>query len=102
LTKQPELDCVFKGKITAQGKLLLQDSLQVAEVGGQQKADKLTFLDRRVFLFEQVLIFSEEILDKKKSDLSCPEYCCKQYLRVCLAYFFCTDCTDFSVRHLNK
>lgn len=72
----------FEGKVTAQGKLLLQDSLQVAEVSGQVKLDKLNFFDRRVFLFEQVIIFSEEIFDKKKSDLSSPEYRCKQYLRI--------------------
>nr|XP_061838372.1 triple functional domain protein-like isoform X2 [Nerophis lumbriciformis] len=52
----------FDGKMVAQGRLLLQDTFMVSDaessVLGRMK-------ERRVFLFEQLLIFSEP-LDKKK------------------------------------
>ncbi|KAK3082713.1 hypothetical protein FSP39_003330 [Pinctada imbricata] len=47
----------FDGKITAQGNLLLHDTLLVAEVM-QNKGDQ-KFKERRVFLFDQIIIFSE-------------------------------------------
>jgi triple functional domain protein len=74
----------FQGKITAQGKLILQDSLLVAEQSGQTRSDKVQFHERRVFLFEQIIIFSEEISDKKRSNLSSPEYVFKQSIKVCI------------------
>ncbi|CAG5125660.1 unnamed protein product, partial [Candidula unifasciata] len=68
----------FDGKITAQGKLLLQDTLLVSEVssGGQQK-----FKERRVFLFEQIIIFSE-MIESKKDNFSNPTYIYKNSLKV--------------------
>jgi len=73
-----------QGKIMAQGKLLLQDSLLVAEHSVQTKSEKLQFHERRVFLFEQIIIFSEEISDKKRNNLSNPEYVFKQSIKVCI------------------
>ncbi|ESO86296.1 hypothetical protein LOTGIDRAFT_220800 [Lottia gigantea] len=68
----------FDGKITAQGKLLLQDTLLVAEVSpsGQQK-----FKERRVFLFEQIIIFSE-MTEKRKGDFSNANYVFKNSVKV--------------------
>ncbi|XP_064646133.1 triple functional domain protein-like isoform X3 [Lineus longissimus] len=55
----------FNGKITAQGKLLSQETLMVAEVvqGQQQK-----FKERRIFLFEQIVIISE-VIEKKRGNI---------------------------------
>uniref|UniRef100_A0A2C9L4D8 DH domain-containing protein n=1 Tax=Biomphalaria glabrata TaxID=6526 RepID=A0A2C9L4D8_BIOGL len=66
----------FDGKITGQGKLLLQDTLSVAEVtsAGQQK-----FKERRVFLFEQMIIFSE-MIERKKGMFSNATYIYKNSL----------------------
>ncbi|KAK6165753.1 hypothetical protein SNE40_022615 [Patella caerulea] len=68
----------FDGKITAQGKLLLQDTLLVAEVTptSQQK-----FKERRVFLFEQIIIFSE-MTEKRKGDFSNANYVFKNSVKV--------------------
>ncbi|XP_061544755.1 rho guanine nucleotide exchange factor 25 isoform X2 [Phycodurus eques] len=67
----------FEGKITAQGKLLQQDTFSVSEQEG-------CFLsrpkERRVFLFEQLVIFSEPI-DKKKG-FSLPGYNFKNSIKV--------------------
>ncbi|XP_061641423.1 rho guanine nucleotide exchange factor 25 isoform X1 [Phyllopteryx taeniolatus] len=67
----------FGGKITAQGKLLQQDTFSVSEQEG-------CFLsrpkERRVFLFEQLVIFSEPI-DKKKG-FSLPGYNFKNSIKV--------------------
>ncbi|XP_048454980.1 rho guanine nucleotide exchange factor 25-like [Rhincodon typus] len=65
----------FKGKLTAQGKLLQQDTFLVTEqVSGVLSRSK----ERRVFLFEQILIFSE--LLKKGS--SRPMYQFKNSIKV--------------------
>ncbi|XP_061833636.2 rho guanine nucleotide exchange factor 25 isoform X1 [Nerophis lumbriciformis] len=67
----------FEGKITAQGKLLQQDTFAVSEQeGGLLSRAK----ERRVFLFEQLLIFSEPI-DKKKGS-SLPGYTFKNSIKV--------------------
>ncbi|KAL5006006.1 hypothetical protein ScPMuIL_017164 [Solemya velum] len=70
----------FDGKITAQGKLLLQDTLLVTEMSstspGQPK-----FKERRVFLFEQIIIFSE-MTEKKKGNLSNANYVFKNSVKV--------------------
>jgi hypothetical protein len=68
----------FDGKLTQQGKLLLQDTLLVSEVtaGGQQK-----FKERRVFLFEQIIIFSE-MIERKKGNFSNASYIFKNSLKV--------------------
>ncbi|XP_076313108.1 LOW QUALITY PROTEIN: triple functional domain protein-like [Tachypleus tridentatus] len=65
----------FDGKITAQGKLLLQGSLLVVEPvsGGKAK-------ERQVFLFEQIIIFSESV--GQKTQFSNPVYIYKNHLQV--------------------
>uniref|UniRef100_A0A8C1YA37 Trio Rho guanine nucleotide exchange factor a n=1 Tax=Cyprinus carpio TaxID=7962 RepID=A0A8C1YA37_CYPCA len=67
----------FDGKIIAQGRLLLQDTFMVAEPdGGLLNRMK----ERRVFLFEQIVIFSEP-LDKKRGFLM-PGYLYKYSIKV--------------------
>lgn len=67
----------FQGKIVAQGKLLLQDTFLVTE----QDAGLLPRCkERRVFLFEQIVIFSEP-LDKKKG-FSMPGFLFKNSIKV--------------------
>ncbi|XP_040060591.2 rho guanine nucleotide exchange factor 25 isoform X1 [Gasterosteus aculeatus] len=65
----------FEGKITAQGKLLQQDTFCVSEQETGSRAK-----ERRVFLFEQLVIFSEPI-DKKKG-FSLPAYTFKNSIKV--------------------
>uniref|UniRef100_A0A4W3IC27 Rho guanine nucleotide exchange factor 25 n=1 Tax=Callorhinchus milii TaxID=7868 RepID=A0A4W3IC27_CALMI len=67
----------FDGKIIAQGRLLLQDTFLVVD----QDAGLLSrSKERRVFLFEQIAIFSEP-LDKKKG-FSMPGYLFKNNIKV--------------------
>jgi hypothetical protein len=81
----------FEGRITAQGRLLLQDTLLVlepedtAKQSGKKKADpgkdKDTKLkERRVFLFQQIIIFSEMIGSSKK--FTSPRYIYKCDIKV--------------------
>ncbi|XP_028654492.1 rho guanine nucleotide exchange factor 25 isoform X1 [Erpetoichthys calabaricus] len=67
----------FEGKITAQGKLLQQDTFSVME---QDCGFLSRARERRVFLFEQIVIFSEPI-DKKKG-FSLPGYNFKSSIKV--------------------
>ncbi|XP_057701126.1 rho guanine nucleotide exchange factor 25 isoform X1 [Corythoichthys intestinalis] len=67
----------FEGKITAQGKLLQQDTFSVSE---QEGCILSRPKERRVFLFEQLVIFSEPI-DKKKG-FSLPGYTFKNSIKV--------------------
>ncbi|KAM3620980.1 uncharacterized protein V6R79_004449 [Siganus canaliculatus] len=67
----------FEGKITAQGKLLQQDTFSVSE---QESGLLSRPRERRVFLFEQLVIFSEPI-DKKKG-FSLPGYTFKNSIKV--------------------
>ncbi|XP_028262810.1 rho guanine nucleotide exchange factor 25-like isoform X2 [Parambassis ranga] len=67
----------FEGKITAQGKLLQQDTFSVSE---QEGGILSRARERRVFLFEQLVIFSEPI-DKKKG-FSLPGYTFKNSIKV--------------------
>ncbi|KAJ3603124.1 hypothetical protein NHX12_030868 [Muraenolepis orangiensis] len=67
----------FEGKITAQGKLLQQDTFSVSE---QENNVLSRGRERRVFLFEQLVIFSEPI-DKKKGFLL-PGYTFKTSIKV--------------------
>ncbi|XP_068170697.1 rho guanine nucleotide exchange factor 25 [Antennarius striatus] len=67
----------FEGKITAQGKLLQQDTFSVSE---QESGLLSKAKERRVFLFEQLVIFSEPI-DKKKG-FSLPGYTFKNSIKV--------------------
>ncbi|XP_078057159.1 rho guanine nucleotide exchange factor 25-like isoform X2 [Mustelus asterias] len=67
----------FEGKITAQGKLLQQDTFHVIE----QDAGFLSrSKERRVFLFEQIVIFSEPL--EKKKGFSLPGYLFKNNIKV--------------------
>ncbi|XP_033823139.1 rho guanine nucleotide exchange factor 25 isoform X2 [Periophthalmus magnuspinnatus] len=68
----------FEGKITAQGKLLQQDTFSVTEE--LEGAVLNRSRERRVFLFEQLVIFSEPI-DKKKG-LSLTGYTFKNSIKV--------------------
>lgn len=68
----------FEGKITAQGKLLQQDTFSVTE--DLEGAVLSRGRERRVFLFEQLVIFSEPI-DKKKG-FSLPGYTFKNSIKV--------------------
>lgn len=72
----------FQGKITAQGKLLQQDTFSVSE---QEGGFLSRARERRVFLFEQLVIFSEPI-DKKKGFLL-PGYIFKNSIKVRLILF---------------
>ncbi|KAM6977783.1 rho guanine nucleotide exchange factor 25, partial [Aplochiton taeniatus] len=67
----------FEGKITAQGKLLQQDTFTVTE---QESSFLSRAKERRVFLFEQLVIFSEPI-DRKKG-FSLPGYTFKSSIKV--------------------
>ena len=70
--------------MTAQGRLLLQNDLLVAEVAASKtllKTEKVQFQSRRTFLFEQIIIFSEQP-DKKKNPLLRPSYLYRNSVRV--------------------
>ncbi|XP_042347737.1 rho guanine nucleotide exchange factor 25 isoform X3 [Plectropomus leopardus] len=67
----------FEGKITAQGKLLQQDTFTVME---QDSGFLSRAKERRIFLFEQLVIFSEPI-DRKKG-FSIPGYIFKNSIKV--------------------
>ena len=87
-----------QGKITAQGKLLLQDTLLVLEQSAKvPRVDKQAMKERRVFLFEQIVIFSEEI-DKRKNNMSSPGYIYKNSIKVSphLSYTVLVVCTRSS------
>lgn len=67
---------LFQGNITAQGKLLMQESMMVTDVSsGSEKTKEL-----QVFLFEQCIIFSEAV--GKKSQYSSPAYNYKAHVQV--------------------
>uniref|UniRef100_A0A087X8S4 Uncharacterized protein n=1 Tax=Poecilia formosa TaxID=48698 RepID=A0A087X8S4_POEFO len=67
----------FDGKIVAQGRLLLQDTFMVSDPDGGSHG---RMKERRVFLFEQLVIFSEP-LDKKKG-FSLPGFLYKHSIKV--------------------
>ncbi|XP_067467548.1 triple functional domain protein isoform X1 [Thunnus thynnus] len=67
----------FDGKIVAQGRLLLQDTFMVCDPEGSMLG---RMKERRVFLFEQLLIFSEP-LDKKKG-FSLPGFLYKNSIKI--------------------
>uniref|UniRef100_A0A8C7GWD2 non-specific serine/threonine protein kinase n=1 Tax=Oncorhynchus kisutch TaxID=8019 RepID=A0A8C7GWD2_ONCKI len=66
----------FDGKIVAQGRLLLQDTFMVSDP--EEGVGRMR--ERRVFLFEQVVIFSEP-LDKKRG-FSMPGFLYKKSIKV--------------------
>lgn len=65
----------------AQGRLLLQDTFMVSDQDGGLLS---RMKERRVFLFEQIVIFSEP-LDKKKG-FSTPGYLFKNSIKVNTAH----------------
>uniref|UniRef100_A0A3B5BJV3 non-specific serine/threonine protein kinase n=1 Tax=Stegastes partitus TaxID=144197 RepID=A0A3B5BJV3_9TELE len=67
----------FDGKIVAQGRLLCQDTFMVSDQDGGLLS---RMKERRIFLFEQIVIFSEP-LDKKKG-FSTPGYLFKNSIKV--------------------
>uniref|UniRef100_A0A3B5MXH6 Rho guanine nucleotide exchange factor (GEF) 25b n=1 Tax=Xiphophorus couchianus TaxID=32473 RepID=A0A3B5MXH6_9TELE len=67
----------FEGKITAQGKLLQQDTFSVSEQEGNLVSRAR---ERRVFLFELLVIFSEPI--EKKKGFPLPGYTFKNSIKV--------------------
>uniref|UniRef100_A0A8D0HCJ3 Kalirin n=1 Tax=Sphenodon punctatus TaxID=8508 RepID=A0A8D0HCJ3_SPHPU len=69
----------FEGKLTAQGKLLQQDTFYVTEqdAGGQSRPK-----ERRVFLFEQIVIFSQLL---RKGSLT-PGYMFKKSIKMNYLY----------------
>ncbi len=71
----------FDGKITAQGKLLQQGLLLVGELGSDSSSIAAVKLkERQVFLFEQIIIFSEAV--GQKTQFSDPMYIHKNHLQV--------------------
>ncbi|KAI2655574.1 Triple functional domain protein [Labeo rohita] len=77
-SKKAGLDTVeLEGKIVAQGRLILQDTFMVSDQDGGLLS---RMKERRVFLFEQIVIFSEP-LDKKKG-FSMPGYLFKNSIKV--------------------
>lgn len=75
----------FEGKISAQGKLLQQGLLLVADV--LMPASSVNFSltsiklkERQVFLFEQIIIFSDAV--GQKTQFSNPNYMYKNHLQV--------------------
>ncbi len=72
----------FEGRITAQGRLLMQDTLLVHEPEDikQKKIKEIKLKERRVFLFQQIIIFSEMIGSTKK--FSSPRYIFKNDMKV--------------------
>lgn len=78
---------VYQGKITAQGKLLQQDTFTVTE---QDSSFLSRAKERRVFLFEQLVIFSEPI-DRKKG-FSLPGYVFKNSIKVSTCWAAMTSC----------
>ena len=74
----------FEGRITAQGRLLMQDTILVHEPEtdskGKSKDKQLKLKERRVFLFQQIIIFSEMIGSTKK--FSSPRYVYKTDMKV--------------------
>lgn len=75
----------FDGKIAAQGKLLLQGSVQVGDLKESQSnsaasISSIKLRERQVFLFEQAVILSETV--GAKSAFSNPVYIYKNHIQV--------------------
>ncbi|XP_029700567.1 triple functional domain protein isoform X4 [Takifugu rubripes] len=67
----------FDGKIVAQGRLLLQDTFMVSDPEGGHLG---RMKERRVFLFEQLVIFSEPL--EKKKGFSLPGFLYKNSIKI--------------------
>lgn len=74
----------FDGKISAQGKLLQQGQLMVVDImmhyGMNMNFNSVKLKERQVFLFEQIIIFSEQV--GQKTQFSNPNYLYKNHLQV--------------------
>ncbi|XP_066470679.1 rho guanine nucleotide exchange factor 25 isoform X2 [Tiliqua scincoides] len=78
----------FEGKLTAQGKLLQQDTFWVVEQAGGILARGR---ERRIFLFEQIVILSET-LERRRGPYAPPTYAYKSSIKVsCLGLEPCVD-----------
>ncbi|XP_054859391.1 rho guanine nucleotide exchange factor 25 [Eublepharis macularius] len=78
----------FEGKLTAQGKLLQQDTFWVTEQAGGILARGR---ERRIFLFEQIVILSET-LERRRGPYAPPAYTFKSSIKVsCLGLEPCVD-----------
>ncbi|KAJ8789146.1 hypothetical protein J1605_022247 [Eschrichtius robustus] len=86
----------FDGKIVAQGKLLLQDTFLVTD---QDTGLLPRCKERRVFLFEQIVIFSEP-LDKKKG-FSVPGFLFKNSIKVTCVCLFSHVLTQVPIMLIN-
>ncbi|KAJ6654757.1 hypothetical protein lerEdw1_006620 [Lerista edwardsae] len=79
---------LLKGKLTAQGKLLQQDTFWVVEQAGGILARGR---ERRIFLFEQIVILSET-LERRRGPYAPPTYAYKSSIKVsCLGLEPCVD-----------
>ena len=70
----------FDGKITAQGKLLQQGSILIGEMAPGTSVATVKMKERQVFLFEQIIIFSDSV--GQKTQFSNPVYIYKNHLQV--------------------
>ncbi|XP_058024391.1 rho guanine nucleotide exchange factor 25 isoform X2 [Ahaetulla prasina] len=78
----------FEGKLTSQGKLLQQNTFWVIEQAGGILARAR---ERRIFLFEQILILSET-LERRRGPYAAPTYAFKSSIKVsCLGLEPCVD-----------
>ncbi|XP_028577155.2 rho guanine nucleotide exchange factor 25 isoform X5 [Podarcis muralis] len=78
----------FEGKLTAQGKLLQQNTFWVTEQAGGILARGR---ERRIFLFEQIVILSET-LERRRGPYAAPTYAFKSSIKVsCLGLEPCVD-----------
>lgn len=87
------LSFFVQGKINAQGPLLRQGTLSVSESISAPK-----WKERRIFLFEQIIILSEPL--EKKKGFSNPGYIFKNSMKVsgCLRMPFVSDSSSLSER----
>ena len=74
--------CRLQGKLTAQGKLLHHGTLSCFEHSsrGAPKPSDVRAEDRRVFLFEQIVIFSREV--ERRNHLTPPSFTFRTSLKV--------------------
>ncbi|XP_063149974.1 rho guanine nucleotide exchange factor 25 isoform X1 [Candoia aspera] len=78
----------FEGKLTSQGKLLQQNTFWVMEQAGGILARAR---ERRIFLFEQIVILSET-LERRRGPYAAPTYAFKSSIKVsCLGLEPCVD-----------
>uniref|UniRef100_A0A8D2J2J5 Rho guanine nucleotide exchange factor 25 n=1 Tax=Varanus komodoensis TaxID=61221 RepID=A0A8D2J2J5_VARKO len=78
----------FEGNLTAQGKLLQQNTFWVTEQAG---GILVRGRERRIFLFEQIVILSET-LERRRGPYAAPSYTFKSSIKVsCLGLEPCVD-----------